>query len=324
MINYVKRAAARLPAARIAACHDTHGVLLLTVSWTVCGFLRHAVLLLRSLHRGFEVVLVVADGDGGIALRRAVEGLAPLVAALQVHHSDVVALDQDPPLENDLTLGIECDHVGDAKRLAGDDEQVAGLDRDIGNDRVADDDLRCHIEASPLWKAKDDLLQSAPGIGPACSMTLLAALPELGTLNRHQIAALVGVAPINKDSGRFRGRRTTQAGRSHVRSVLFMSALSAIRFNPVIARFYKHLLAAGKPKMVAMVACMRKLLTILNTMLKSSTPWISNYEKKYLRLNTVTMRLMHRGSVAHGLQPWLSSVTATRLELVSQVCWHLG
>ena len=143
----------------------------------------------------------------------------------------------------------------------------------------ADDDLRRHIEASPLWKAKDDLLQSAPGIGPACSMTLLAALPELGTLNRHQIAALVGVAPINKDSGRFRGRRTTQAGRSHVRSLLFMSALSAIRFNPVIARFYKHLLAAGKPKMVAMVACMRKLLTILNTMLKSSTPWISNYEK---------------------------------------------
>jgi transposase len=110
-------------------------------------------------------------------------------------------------------------------------------------------------------------------------MTLLAALPELGCLNRRQIAALVGVAPFNKDSGRFRGRRTTQAGRAHVRCVLFMSTLAAIRFNPVIARFYKHLIAAGKPKMVAMVACMRKLLTILNSMLKSSTPWNPEHEK---------------------------------------------
>jgi transposase len=143
----------------------------------------------------------------------------------------------------------------------------------------ADDDLRNHIESSPVWKAKDDLLQSTPGIGPACSMTLLAALPELGLLNRHQIAALVGIAPFNNDSGRFRGRRTTKAGRAHVRSVLFMSTLAAIRFNPVIARFYKHLLAAGKPKMVALVACMRKLLTILNAMLKSGTPWSPCYEK---------------------------------------------
>lgn len=143
----------------------------------------------------------------------------------------------------------------------------------------ADDDLRRHIEASPIWKAKDDLLQSTPGIGPACSMTLLAALPELGCLSRHQIAALVGVAPFNKDSGKSRGRRTTQGGRANVRCVLFMSTLAAIRFNPVIARYYRHLLAVGKPKMVAMVACMRKLLTILNAMLKSGTPWNSNYEK---------------------------------------------
>jgi transposase len=143
----------------------------------------------------------------------------------------------------------------------------------------ADDDLRRHIESSPVWKAKDQLLQSTPGIGPACSMTLLAALPELGLLNRHQIAALVGIAPFNHDSGRFRGRRTTTSGRAHVRSVLFMSTLAAIRFNPLIARFYKHLLAAGKPKMVAIVACMRKLITILNAMLKTGTPWNSSYEK---------------------------------------------
>ena len=143
----------------------------------------------------------------------------------------------------------------------------------------ADDDLRNHIESSPVWKAKDDLLQSTPGIGPTGSMTLLATLPELGRLNRQQIAALVGVAPINNDSGRFRGRRTTKGGRAHVRCVLFMSVLTAIRFNPVIARFYKHLLAAGKPKMVAIVACMRKLLTILNAMLKSGTPWSPSNEK---------------------------------------------
>jgi transposase len=142
-----------------------------------------------------------------------------------------------------------------------------------------DDDLRRHIESSPIWKAKDDLLQSTPGIGPACSMTLLASLPELGSLSRHQIAALVGVAPFNKDSGKSRGRRTTQGGRANVRCVLFMSTLAAIRFNPVIARFYRRLLAAGKTKMVAMVACMRKLLTILNAMLKSGTPWNSDYEK---------------------------------------------
>jgi transposase len=143
----------------------------------------------------------------------------------------------------------------------------------------ADDDLRRHIESSPVWKAKDTLLQSTPGIGPACSMTLLAALPELGSLNRHQIAALVGVAPINKDSGKFRGRRTTQGGRAQVRCVLFMGTIAATRFNPVIANFYKRLLAGGKPKMVAIVACMRKLLTILNTMLKSGVPWNPQYEK---------------------------------------------
>lgn len=143
----------------------------------------------------------------------------------------------------------------------------------------ADDDLRGHIEASPLWKAKDDLLQSAPGIGPATSMTLLAALPELGSLNRRQIAALVGVAPINKDSGKFQGRRATQGGRANVRCVLFMATLAGVRFNPVLAQFYKRLIAAGKPKIVAIVACMRKLLTILNTMVKANTPWNTEYEK---------------------------------------------
>jgi len=144
----------------------------------------------------------------------------------------------------------------------------------------ADEDLRRRIESSPIWKAKDDLLQSTPGIGPATSTTLLAALPELGSLNRHQIATLVGVAPINRDSGKFRGRRTIQGGRCSVRRVLFMATLSGIRFNPILATFYKRLLAAGKPKIVAVVACMRKLLVILNTMLKTNTAWNPSYEQK--------------------------------------------
>lgn len=143
----------------------------------------------------------------------------------------------------------------------------------------ADHDLHHHIESTPVWKAKDEILQSTPGIGPTTARTLLAALPELGALNRHQIAALVGIAPLNKDSGKYRGRRTTQGGRSHVRCVLFMATLSSIRCNPIIAGFYKRLVAGGKPKIVAVVASMRKLLTILNTMIKRNVAWNPSYEK---------------------------------------------
>jgi transposase len=136
-----------------------------------------------------------------------------------------------------------------------------------------DDDLSRSIKSSPIWKAKDDILQSTPGIGPTTSTTMLAALPELGSLNRRAIAALVGVAPMNRDSGQWRGRRTIQGGRSSVRTVLFMSTLVAIKHNPVIRHLYQRLIAAGKPKMVAITACMRKLLTILNAMLKTHSHW---------------------------------------------------
>jgi len=143
------------------------------------------------------------------------------------------------------------------------------------NARLAtlDTDLETLLRASPLWRENADLLQSAPGIGPVCARTLLVELPELGTLTRQQIAALVGVAPLNGDSGTLRGRRTIWGGRAHVRTVLYMGTLVATRYNPRIKAFYERLLAAGKVKKVALTACMHKLLTILNAMLKHRTPW---------------------------------------------------
>jgi transposase len=138
-----------------------------------------------------------------------------------------------------------------------------------------DDDLDTALRASPLWRENDNLLQSVPGIGPVCARTFLLELPELGTLNRRQIAALVGVAPLNCDSGTMRGHRTIWGGRARVRAVLYMGTLVATRHNPRITVFYERLLAAGKKKKVALTACMHKLLTILNAMLKHRTPWQS-------------------------------------------------
>ncbi len=142
-----------------------------------------------------------------------------------------------------------------------------------------DTDLRQKIERSPLWREKDDLLRSVPGVGPQVSLTLLAYLRELGTLNRKQIAALVGVAPFNRDSGPHRGKRSVWGGRATVRSTLYMGALVASRCNPVLREFYQRLLEAGKPKKVALTACARKLLTILNSMAKTGGHWDPNILK---------------------------------------------
>jgi len=139
--------------------------------------------------------------------------------------------------------------------------------------KKADQNLNDLLKKSPVWREKDDILQSTPGVGPVLSMTLLSSLPELGALNRKQIAALVGVAPLNRDSGLFRGKRTIWGGRANIRSVLYMSVTCAIRFNPVIKKFYQRLRDAGKLHKVAMTACMRKLLVILNTMIKNRTRW---------------------------------------------------
>ena len=129
------------------------------------------------------------------------------------------------------------------------------------------------IKASPLWREKEDLLRSFKGIGPVSARTLLAELPELGLLNRKQIAALVGVAPIARESGSWRGRRSIWGGRGQVRAVLYMAAVTAMRANPQIRVFYQRLRQAGKPGKVALVACMRKLLTILNAMVRTHTRW---------------------------------------------------
>ncbi|MGB5044749.1 MAG: transposase, partial [Nitrospira sp.] len=147
---------------------------------------------------------------------------------------------------------------------------IAWLKRELGQTDVQ---LTQAIQNSPVWREKDDLLRRVPGVGPVLTTTLLAKLPELGALTSKQIAALAGVAPLNRDSGTLRGKRTVWGGRAHVRAVLYMGALVATRYNSVIKAFYHRLCRAGKAKKVALTACMRKLVTILNAMVKHRTPW---------------------------------------------------
>ena len=169
-------------------------------------------------------------------------------------------------------LVAEKNRLGRASRAVGPRIQshIEWLEQELAD---LDDDLQKTLRRSPVWREKDNLLRSVPGVGEQLSLTLLAHLPELGALDRKQIAALVGVAPMNRDSGIMRGRRTVSGGRARVRAVLYMGALVASRHNPVIRSFYQRLLAAGKPKKLALTACMRKLLTILNGMAKSGQHW---------------------------------------------------
>jgi transposase len=146
------------------------------------------------------------------------------------------------------------------KILAG---QLSGLDRDIDGT----------VKGSPVWRAMDDFLTSVPGVGEITARTLIADLPELGQLDRRRIAALAGVAPVNRDSGQMRGRRSVAGGRGDVRGVLFMATLAAARWNPVIRQHDRALVARGRPKKVALVACMRRPLTILNAMIRTKTAW---------------------------------------------------
>lgn len=141
--------------------------------------------------------------------------------------------------------------------------------------RIAESDkeLRQRLAKTPVWREQDELMRTVPGVGPVMSLTLLASLPELGHLTRKQVASLVGVAPFARDSGRRRGRRHTAGGRRAVRTVLYMATLSAMRFNPVLKRFYERLKSEGKVSKVAIIACSRKLLTILNAMVRDRTRW---------------------------------------------------
>jgi transposase len=161
---------------------------------------------------------------------------------------------------------------GNGKRLVKKSlkTHIAYLEREL---RITDSDLGSMIRESPVWRERDELFQSVPGVGRVLSFTLLAELPELGRLSRRAIAKLIGVAPLSRDSGTMRGRRFVQGGRASVRAVLYMAALVATKRNAVIRAFYLRLLAAGKPKKLALVACMRKLLTILNVMARTGHRW---------------------------------------------------
>lgn len=150
------------------------------------------------------------------------------------------------------------------------DHVIAFLSQQIDD---IDDSLQKLVRATPVWREADDLLQSVPGVGPVLSATLTAFLPELGQLNRKQIAALVGVAPLNNDSGQMSGKRSIWGGRAPVRAVLYMAAHSAARYNPPLALFYQRLIAKGKTPKVALVAVMRKLLTVLNAIVRRHQPW---------------------------------------------------
>jgi len=156
-------------------------------------------------------------------------------------------------------------------------EHIIWLEQELDD---INQELKQMVEDDPEWKEKSDILKSVPGVGPNLAITLLSDFPELGELDRKQTAALSGVAPFNRDSGKFRGKRAIWGGRSVVRTAAYMSAFAAIRFNPLLKAFFTRLRAAGKPYKVALVACMRKLLCILNAMLKNHTTW--NYHAPQL------------------------------------------
>jgi transposase len=147
---------------------------------------------------------------------------------------------------------------------------IAALERELAG---LDKDLDGAVRGSPIWREAEDLLSSVPGVGPTTARTLLAELPEIGTLDRKQIAALAGLAPFTRQSGTWRGKSFIGGGRAAVRAALFIATLVAVRFNPVLKAFYRRLLDAGKPKMLALIAVARKLLTILNAIMRTRTPW---------------------------------------------------
>jgi transposase len=188
---------------------------------------------------------------------------AALLSALLARRQQLLAMRTAE--KNRLALGA-IGKVGKNLR-----EHIKWLDRHL---RDTDREIQRLIEASPVWQATADLLTSAPGIGPTTARVLIGQLPELGHLNRKQIVALAGLAPYNRDSGHLRGQRMIWGGRREVRQALYMATLAAVRSNPPIRDFYARLKANGKPSKVALIACMRRLLTILNAMVRDQRPWM--------------------------------------------------
>ncbi|MGZ6870222.1 MAG: IS110 family RNA-guided transposase [Frankiaceae bacterium] len=260
------------------------------------------VLVVLEATGGFEVTVAAAVGSAGLPLAvvnprqirdfaRATGQLAKtdaLDAAAIAHFAEAIHPEPRPlPDAQARDLGEliarrrQVIEMMVAERNRGRQVQSARLKKRIDRHLAAlqkelteiETDLDDSIRGTPIWREAEDLLKSVPGIGDATARTLLADLPELGTLDRKQIAALVGVAPFNRDSGTMRGKRTVWGGRAAVRATLYMAALVASRWNPVIAAFYRRLRDAGKPAKVALTACMRKLLVILNAMLRDRRPW---------------------------------------------------
>ena len=164
------------------------------------------------------------------------------------------------------------------------DRLLKALQRELSD---LEEDLDDTVRGTPAWRETEDLLKSVPGVGDVTARTLIADLPELGTLDRKKIAALVGVAPFNRDSGTLRGKRTIWGGRANVRAALYMAALVASRHNPVLRRFYQRLVQAGKPKKVALTAVMRKLLTILNAIVRDQNPMATRLTEKTVAHPTI-------------------------------------
>jgi transposase len=195
-------------------------------------------------------------------IRSLPDDVAQAFAALMARHRQITDMltQEKNRLQQALSQEVR---IGIQRHIHWLEQELKGVDRG----------LRDSVRNSPVWRAKDDLLQSVPGVGPLTSYLAIVKLPELGHLNRKEIASLVGIAPHPADSGTLRGKRIIWGGRADLRAALYMAATTARRFNPVIRAFYQRLTSSGKPHKVAMVACMRKLLTILNAVVRDATPW---------------------------------------------------
>jgi transposase len=230
--------------------------------------------------------LAKTDKVDAAVLARFAEAIRPEPRVLpdeQTQHLQAVLVRRRQIVEMFVAEKNRLSATQDAQVRPGLEEHIAWLEAELAD---LDQDLHNQLRSSPVWCAKVDLLSTVKGIGPVTTTTLLAELPELGQLNRRKIAALVGVAPFNRDSGHQHGQRTIWGGRAGVRHALYMATLVAARFNPVIKAFYERLIQAGKLKKVALVACMRKLLTILNAMLRSGTRWQPNLAATKVPLTT--------------------------------------
>jgi len=250
---------------------------------------------------GYEIPVVAALAAAGLApavvnprqARRFAEGVGrlaktdPIDAAVLAHFAEAVRPEPRPVPDADARLlgdmlarrrQLVQMRVSELHRLPtatgpirkGIQRHIDYLDRQI---KSIEDDLATAVKASPAWRARDELLQSVPGVGPQVSRTLLAELPELGTLSGRQLAALCGLAPFNRDSGRRRGPRSIYGGRSHVRAALYQAALVAMRWNTPLKGVYEGLVQRGKAKKVALIAVARRLLVILNALVRTGSPW---------------------------------------------------